>query len=145
MRSFIALLVLLVVGPITAADERALAVEYIKARCSTLSKGADEADVDRVLALLTDDAVIEHPRFGQTVRGKDEIRRGMMSHLADYTGDEHDSGIVVLSSVEAPGVIAFRTNTAFVVGEGAGRKVISRDGLMIVQVSGSQISRLIEY
>jgi len=140
MRSTAALLLLLLTAPAPAT-----AVEYIKARCATLLKGASASDVERVLAMLTEDAVIEHPKFGQSVRGKDEIRRGMMSHLRDYTGDQHDSGIVVLSSIEAPGVIAFRTNTAFAVGEGAERKVIGRDGLTIVQVSGSQISRLIEY
>lgn len=142
---WITALLLVLMAPMTAADDRAVAVEYIKARCATLSKGATSADVDRVVALFSDDAVIEHPAFNAVVRGKEAIRRGMVSHLEDYTGTRQDSGIIVLDSVESPGAVAFKTNTTFVVGDGASRKVITREGLTIVEVRGSHISRLIEY
>jgi len=144
MRLRIALAVILVSTSVFA-DDRAVAVEYIKARCATLSKGATAADVEKVLALINDDAVVEHPKFGAIVKGKDAIRRGMVSHLEDYTGDRDESGIIVLGSVDSPGAIAFKTRTTFVTGEGAERKVVQREGLTIVEIKNGRISRLIEY
>ena len=141
----IAIVLLLLSAPIAIADDRAIAVEYVRARCTILTKGATAADVEKVVAFLADDAVVEHPAFNAVVRGKEAIRRGMVSHLDEYTGDARESGIVVLDSVEAPGAIVFRTNISFVVGEGAERKSVSRDGLIVVEVRDAQITRLIEY
>lgn len=104
-------LLLVFASAVAFGDDRAVAVDYIRARCGTLVRGASEADVERVLALINDDAVIEHPRFGAVVKGKDAIRRGLVSHLAEYTGDREESGIVVLESVQSAGTIAFKTKT----------------------------------
>ena len=142
------LLCILLVAFVSATalgDDRAVAVDYIKARCATLARGASEADVEKVLSLIHEDAVIEHPGFDAVVKGKDAIRRGLMSHLADYTGNREESGIVVLGSVEAPGAVAFKTRTTFVVGEGSARKIVAREGLTVVEVKDGRISRLIEY
>src|SRR6187549_1085724 len=118
MRLTTSLLLFTLLAPSASAAGRDVAVEYIKARCATLSKEATAADVERVMALLSDDAIVEHPAFQQVVRGRDAIRRGMLSHLGDYTGDRKESGIIVLDSLETPGAFVFKTNTTFVVGEG---------------------------
>jgi ketosteroid isomerase-like protein len=144
MKTLIALLAALVAGAV-AADDRAVAVEYIRARCATLTAAATEADVDRVMAVIADDAVIEHPRFGAVVKGKEAIRRGMVSHLDSYTGDQRESGIVVLEEIFSPGAVVFRTNTSFVTGEGPTRQLTEREGLTIVEIRDGRISRLIEY
>jgi ketosteroid isomerase-like protein len=140
-----AVLLLALAATAARADDRAVALEYIRARCAVLTTGATERDVDRVMAVLHDDAVVEHPKFGAVVRGKEAIRRGISSHLHEYTGDAKESGILVLGSVESPGAVAFRTRISFVTGEGAERKPITREGLIIVEIREGLISRLIEY
>jgi len=138
-------LLLLLVAPQLLANDRTLARDYLRARCSTLVKGATEADVDRVLHFLDDDVVVEHPAFNAVVRGKEAVGRGMTSHLPEYTGGREESGIVLLSTVEAPGAIVMKTRTTFVIGEGDARKVIAREGLTVVEIQDGYIVRLIEY
>ena len=142
---FLSALLLAFISANASGDDHAVAVDYIRARCATLVRGASEVEVERVLALIKDDAVIEHPMFGAVVKGKEAIRRGLVSHLAEYTGDRQESGIVVLGSVQSPGVVAFRTKTTFAVGEGSARRIIAREGLTVVEIKDGRISRLIEY
>lgn len=145
MRTAIALLIVLSNASFLFAHDRALAREYLKARCRTLAAGASAADVERVLALMADDVVIEHPRANVEVVGKEAVRRGIMSHLSDYTGNGDDSGIELLEVITTDAAVALKTRTTFVVGVGAERKVISREGLTVVEVRDGRITRLIEY
>jgi ketosteroid isomerase-like protein len=144
MRSLVALGLLLITAA-ALANDKAIAREYLKARCRTVAAGATAADVERVLALLADDVVVEHPRANAEVVGKEAVRRGIMSHLADYTGNIDESGVELLESIATDAALALRTRTTFVVGEGTERKVISREGLTIVEVRNGRIARLIEY
>ena len=127
------------------ADDRAVATNYLRARCATLAKGATAADVEKVVELFAENAVIEHPKFGAVVKGRDAIRRGLLSHVGEYTGDSEESGVLLLEVLSSTGAVALKTRTTFVVGENAERKTIVREGMAIVEVSDGRISRLIEY
>jgi ketosteroid isomerase-like protein len=127
------------------ADDRTIARDYLKARCRTVAAGATAADVDRVVALLAEDVIVEHPRAHAEVVGRDAVRRGLMSHLADYTGDGQESGIELLQAITTDDAVALKTRTTFVTGQGATRKVTEREGLTIVEVRDGRIARLIEY
>ena len=138
-------LALFLFASVAVADDSALARQYLRARCRTLAAAATAADVDRVLALLADDVVVSHPRANADVVGKDAVRRGLMSHLTDYTGNSDESGIQLLEIITTPAAVALKTRTTFVVGEGAARQVVDREGLTIVEVRDGRIVRLIEY
>src|SRR5205085_6650346 len=116
---------LLLLASAAFADDRAVAREYLRARCRTVEAGATAADIDRVVALLADDVVVEHPRFGAVVNGKDAVRRGMLSHVGDYTGNADDSGIELLDLMNIGGAVALKARVTFVVGAEAERKVVS--------------------
>lgn len=141
----ILVIVLLLWPDFAYAGARDVARSYLEARCKTLQRGATAHDVERVVRLLSDDIVLQHPRFGAVVDGKEAVRRGLLSHLDDYLGNEKNSGIELLSLMEAPGVVIMKTRTTFLVRDKAGERRISSEGVTVAEVAGDQIRRLIEY
>ena len=57
-------------------------VRYFDLREKTLSTGGTASDIDKLLALLADDAKIEHPG-PSIVMTKAQARDGMIAHLGE--------------------------------------------------------------
>ncbi|MEM1175741.1 MAG: nuclear transport factor 2 family protein [Pseudomonadota bacterium] len=60
-----------------------MAMAFIDAKNARQQPDSKTDDVDAFLALLSDDFVDEHIRFGVTVTDKNELRRGMLRKLED--------------------------------------------------------------
>ncbi len=54
---------------------------YIAQMTAAMQEGATPADVERVLALFTADAVYEHPAFGVRIAGIAAMRAGRLAQL----------------------------------------------------------------
>ena len=142
-----ALLAALLIWPclVQASENTTIARDYLRARCRTLAQGATAQDIDRVVSFLADDVVVQHPAFNAVVEGRDAVRRGIASHVDEYTGTSADSGIELLSIDEGPGIVVMKVRTTFFVGEGEKRREISRQGFILAEIAGTRIRRLIEY
>ncbi len=67
----------------TEAEMKAKAEAFIAAKNARQQPDTTVADIERFLALLADDFIDEHIRFGVTVTKKQELRDGMRAKLKD--------------------------------------------------------------
>jgi len=139
---------LLILVSLTAPPQPSLreaADDYLRALCPTLARGASESDLERVLSFCTDDVVYEHPIFGLKVEGKERIREGMRSHVADYVGTRDESGVVVLSRIVSKDAVAVQVRETFFVEQDGKRERIQRDKLRILEFREGRIRRVLDY
>ena len=147
MRYSLPMLCLLTLGTVADAsaqqppDQAAIVAEFLSLERARQSPGATEADVDRLLALLADSVVYEHPRAGARLRGKDVLRLGMLG----YMGSVRNVSDSVTSRTTAPDVVVLVVET---------RGEMSRDGrwipfrrrsLRVFEFAGHRVQRIIEY
>lgn len=66
-----------------ASDLTAKVNQYFEAQEAVEHKNSTKNDVSNLLALLTEDATFEHPRFN-AVQSKDEYRKGLLAYLGKY-------------------------------------------------------------
>ena len=142
-----ALLVALAASPTVAAAQSALAgPSAIVDRFLTLDRarqapGATAADVERLLDLLTDSVVYEHPRAGARLLGKSTLRQGMLGYL----GSVRNAADSVVERTTAPGVVVLVAQTHGEA-ENKGKWVpFTRRTLRVFELDGSRIRRIIEY
>ena len=122
-------------------NQAAIVAEFLSLERARQSPGATEADVDRLLALMADSVVYEHPRAGARLQGKDVLRRGMLRYL----GSVRIVSDSVISRTTAPDVVVLVVET---------RGELSRDGqwipftrrsLRVFEFAGHWVRRIIEY
>lgn len=132
-----ALTVMLIWVPVAAANpQKDAVVKFYALRAKTLDQRGTTEDVDKLLALLTDEGKYEHPVAG-IVMTKDEARSGMLAHLKEGQDASYrfrharfgrDFAIVELTleyTVEG--------------------KKVRRTGVSVFEFSGGKISRVAEY
>jgi hypothetical protein len=103
--------------------------------------GATAADVDRLLALMTDSIVYEHPRANARLQGKPMLRQGMLRFL----GTVRDARDSVVQRTSAPGVVVIVSETqAEMLRDGAWAP-LRRRGLRVFEFDGARVRRIIEY
>ncbi|MCK7460222.1 nuclear transport factor 2 family protein [Idiomarina aminovorans] len=66
-----------------ASDLTAKVNQYFEAQEAVEHKNSTKNDVSNLLALLTEDATFEHPKFN-AVQSKDEYRKGLLAYLGKY-------------------------------------------------------------
>ncbi|MCK7460215.1 nuclear transport factor 2 family protein [Idiomarina aminovorans] len=66
-----------------ASDLTAKVNQYFEAQEAVEHKNSTKNDVSNLLALLTEDATFEHPKFN-AVQSKSEYRKGLLSYLGKY-------------------------------------------------------------
>jgi len=103
--------------------------------------GATAADVDRVLALLTDSVIYEHPRAGARLQGKSTLRQGMLGYL----GSVRNGRDSVLQRTSAPGVVVVVTQTRGEIENNGKWDPFARRTLRVIEFEGDRIRRIIEY
>lgn len=87
----LALFLLLILYATSAASEHVfskealeqMALAFIEAKNARQQPGSGPEDIENFLALLADDFVDEHIKFGVTVTNKSELRAGMTQKLED--------------------------------------------------------------
>jgi hypothetical protein len=103
--------------------------------------GATAADVDRVLALMTDSVVYEHPRAGARLQGKAVLRQGMLS----FVGSVRNARDSVIERTTAPGVVVIVSETQAEMLRDGTWVPLRRRGLRLFEFDGERVRRIIEY
>ena len=103
--------------------------------------GASADDVDRVLALLSDSVVYEHPRARARLQGKATLRQGMLGFL----GTVRNARDSVIERTSAPGVEVIVTETRAESLRDGKWTPFSRRALRVFELDGQLIRRIIEY
>jgi len=129
LRMLVLIPLLLGSRPADADEVPAEALRFLAAFQAMQQAGATEADVDRLLALCTEDVVYEHSRVGAVVRGKKDLRAGFVSHLGEVRGDRTR----VVRSAKGPKLVALEVSREFEVKDGNGWRPVSRTQLLVLE------------
>ena len=103
--------------------------------------GASTADVDHLLALLSDSVVYEHPRARARLQGKAILRDGMLRFIGSVRS-VRDS---IIERTSAPGVEVIVTETHAEALRDGKCTPFSRRALRVFELDGQLIRRIIEY
>ena len=138
--------VLLAIGiarPCTAqsSDPAAIVDRYLTLDRARQAPGATAADVDRVLALLSDSVVYEHPRAKARLQGKATLREGMLR----FIGSMRSARDSVVGRTSAPGVVVIVTETHAEALRDGNWAPFARRALRVFEIDGRLIRRVIEY
>ena len=139
MRKFSIMLavVFLICLPLMASDAQKNAVaRFYELRERTLDRRGTPQDVDRLLALLTDDAKYEHPMAG-IVMTKEQARSGILAHLREGS----DASYRLRRARFGKSFAVVEMTLEYTVGG----KHVSRNGVAMFEFSGNKISRVAEY
>jgi ketosteroid isomerase-like protein len=137
------LTVLLLLAPTLARgdDLPGVAQRFVAAFQAMHQASATAADVDRLLALCTDDVVYEHAKVGAVVRGKSELRSGFVAHLGEIRGDRTQ----VVRSAQGPRMVALEVARTFEVKDGSSWRPVSRKQLLVLERDGQdRIRRVLD-
>jgi ketosteroid isomerase-like protein len=129
MRSSLLVSLLLASGVARAEALPGFAERFIAAFQAMQQASSTAADVDRLLALCTDDLVYEHARAGAVVRGKSQLRGGFIAHLGEIRGDRTQ----VVHSVQGVRFVALEVLRTFELKEGETWRPMSRKQLLILE------------
>ena len=125
----------------SAEDLPPEAQRFLSAFQAMQQAGATEGDVDRLLALCTDDVVDEHSRVGAVVRGKKDLRAGFVAHLGEVRGDHTR----VVRSALGPKLVALEIAREFEVKDGSAWRPVKRSQLLVLERDGKgKIQRVLD-
>ena len=146
MSTILATVFLLAVGlapPCTAQSPDAAAIvdRYLTLERARQAPGATTADIDRLLALMTDSVVYEHPRAAARRQGKAVMREGM-SHYLGTVRNGRDS---VEQRTVAPGVVVLVTRSISEMLIDDKWQTVNRRAIRVFEFDGALICRIIEY
>ena len=103
--------------------------------------GATAADVDRLLSLLSDSVVYEHPRAKARLQGKATLRQGMLR----FVGSVRSARDSIVERTSAPDVEVIVTETHAEALRDGKWTPFSRRALRVFELDGQLIRRVIEY
>ena len=122
-------------------NHAAIVGEFLALERARQVPGATSGDVERLLALLTDSVVYEHPRAGARLQGKDVLRRGMLGFL----GTVRNASDSVVSQTTAPGVVVLVVDTRGEQFRSGQWVAFTRRSLRVFEFAGNLVQRIIEY
>jgi hypothetical protein len=124
-----------------SSDASATVDRYLTLDHARQAPGATSADIERVLALMTDSVVYEHPRAGARRQGKAVMRDGM-SHYLGTVRNARDS---VEQRTVAPGVVVLVTRSISEMLIDNKWQTVNRRAIRVFEFDGALIRRIIEY
>ena len=128
-------------GPAHAETIPSDAQQFLAAFQAMQQAGATEADVDRLLALCTDEVIYEHARVGAVVRGKKDLRAGFVAHLGEVRKDRTR----VVHSAQGPKLVALEISREFEVKDGDAWRPLKRTQLLVLDRDGQgKIRRVLD-
>ena len=125
----------------TPPDPSALVDRFLALDRARQMPEATAADVDRLLALLSDSVVYEHPRAGARLQGKSVLRQGMLGYL----GTVRNATDSIVQRTMAPGVTVLVTQTRGEMSKDGKWEPFARRSLRVFEMDGDRIRRIIEY
>lgn len=118
------------------------AKRFLEISKKTLMKGVTAADVERVLEFYTDDVVYEHLRFKAKVEGKENVRKGMLSHLGDYQGT---ADAKLKKYIFGFNMVMLEFEQSFQVADKGALKTITRTKKTFLEFNDGKIKRIVDY
>jgi hypothetical protein len=103
--------------------------------------GATVADIDKLLALMADSVVYEHPRARARIQGKALMRQGMRNFL----GTVRNARDSVVQRTVAPGVLVLVTQSSAEISNNGKWEPMNRRAIRVFEFDGDLIRRIIEY
>jgi hypothetical protein len=103
--------------------------------------GATVADIDKLLALMSDSVVYEHPRARARIEGKALMRQGMRNFL----GTVRNARDSVVQRTVAPGVVVLVTQSRAEISNNGKWEPMNRRAIRVFEFDGDLIRRIIEY
>jgi ketosteroid isomerase-like protein len=131
----------LAIAQAATTDPSAIVDRFLTLDRARQAPGATAADVDRVLALLTDSVVYEHPRAGARLVGKSVLRQGMLGYL----GTVRNGVDSVVQRTVAPGVVVLVTQSRGETEAKGKWTPFARRALRVFEFDEGRIRRIIEY
>jgi ketosteroid isomerase-like protein len=129
--------VMLIWVPIAAANpQKDAVVTFLQLREKTLDQRGTAADVDKLLALLSDNAVYEHPASG-IVMDKAQARSGLLAHL----NEGRNATYTIRRSRFGKDFAIVEITLDYTVE----RKQMKRTGAFVFEFDGHKISRVAVY
>ena len=120
----------------------AQAREFISRFAAVQQGKATPSDVDRFLELCTDELVYEHPRVGAVIRGKAEVRKGLLGHLGETRSDQTR----VVEWLQGPNVLTLRIERTFEARDGEAWKPVRRGSVFVLDLDPSgRIRRILDF
>jgi soluble lytic murein transglycosylase-like protein len=124
-----------------AADQSALIDQFLSLERARQAPGATAADVERLLALMADSIVYEHPRARARLQGKSVLRQGMLNYL----GTVRNATDSVVQRTMAPGVVVLVVESRGEMSREGRWEPLSRRALRVFELDGDRIRRIIDY
>jgi SnoaL-like protein len=103
--------------------------------------GATVADIDKLLALMSDSVVYEHPRARARIQGKAVMRQGM----GNFLGTVRNARDSVVQRTVAPGVVVLVTQSSAEISNNGKWEPMNRRAIRVFEFDGDLIRRIIEY
>jgi hypothetical protein len=136
------LTILLLASAPTSPEPPAQAREFVNRFTAVQQAGATPANVDRFLELCTDEVIYEHPRVGAVIRGKAEVRKGLVGHLGDTRSDRTR----LVEWLQGPNVLTLRIERAFEARDGEAWKPVRRGSVFVLDLDASgRIRRILDF
>ena len=130
-----------IVAQAATPDLAAIVDRFMALERARQAPGATDADVDRLLALMADSVVYEHPRARVRLQGKAVLRQGMLSYL----GSVRNARDSVFERTMAPGVVVIVSETQGEMMRDGAWVPLRRRGLRVFEFEGDRVQRVIEY
>jgi hypothetical protein len=124
-----------------AGNAQDVVARYRSARVAAMQAGATAGTVDSAVALLADSVVYEHPQAGARITGRTDMAAGMRSFL----GAMRNVKLTVTREIVLPDAVAAEEQLTFESKRDDRWQAGSRTQLMLYEVRGGRIVRLIEY
>ncbi len=126
---------------IDPSSPESLVNAYVQAQQATMQAGAGEAEVEALLAFLSDSFVYEHPRAHATIAGKAAYAEG----LRHFLGSTRRTQIRVVSTLVNGGVVVTNQTLSFQVEREGAWQDDGRSQVTVFDVEGGRIARIVDF
>jgi len=118
-----------------------IARAWVERLSATMQQQASPSDVDRLLDLYADDAVYEHPHANARIQGKQDIRKGISSHL----GETRSPRIEITQTLAGEDFAVIELAVAFELHQAEKWLPLQRRQVVVLEFKHSRIQRIIDH
>lgn len=129
------------VGEGLSAQVAEVAEVYLSRLVALHEEGAEPADVELLTALMAEDAVYEHPRFGARIEGRAAIQTAMTGFL----GTSRHPRAVRLNTIEGVGVAVLEFDFSIDALQDGAWVTTIRHQVLVLEVREGAIQRVVDH
>lgn len=117
------------------------AKKYIAAQEAAMAENATNETIENKLKLCADNVVYEHVEFQAKVEGKENMRRGMLSHL----GETRNPKFQILKVISGYNMVMVELTQSFEVRKDDQWEQITRRRVTFFEFQEDKIRRIVDY